>query len=280
MNTGAFETLAADLVSVDAIRDCLNESFSDYLIKFPTFDHTAWLLFLQRQGCDLALSRVGVRDDVVIAFSLVTRRSVDVWRIAVMGARPAARGTGIAPRLLDETIASAARHDVRSVELEAFAQNERAVRLYRSRGMSPTCALYGFDGVIGIVAALHDVREVSIEVGARWAIAMERETGQELPWQVCGDAILRLPGEPTCWRLDEAQLVFTEAPGTVAVMSLLDRDPAYRNGARLLTTLRASFPESILRVSQSQAENGPALAFRHAGWQQMDLYQWLIRRRL
>lgn len=263
-------------VPSDDIRDCLNEAFSDYLIKFPAFDAAGWKYFLSRQGCELALSRVGVQGTRVVAFALVTVRDTKRWRVAVMGARPAARGTGIAGRLLDDVIARAAASGKRSVELEVFAQNERAFRLYRSRGLNPACALLGFEGVIGHAGNMHDVQNVTLAEAAEWADALERQSAGALPWQVCGDAIRALPAQASCWRLDEAQMVWIEAPGTITVQSLLDRNTNYVGAAKLLAALRASCPDTTLRAPQLQADHGPALAFRQNGWREMELSQRLM----
>ena len=115
MTGDGLQIALATSVKSDAIRDCLNEAFSDYLIRMPTFEADSWPSFLHRQGVDLSLSRVGVREEKVEAFSLVTPRGTDRWRVAVMGARLAARGTGIAPRLLDETMSAAQSRGLRKI---------------------------------------------------------------------------------------------------------------------------------------------------------------------
>lgn len=278
LSAANFELLSAALMPTEDIRDCLNESFSDYLISLPKFDDAGWQMFLRRQGIDLSLSLVGVRDNRVMSFSLVSPRGIDRWRIAVMGARPIARGTGIAARLLDETIAAAARLDLRGVELEVFAQNARALRLYQSRGFVALCALHGYEAVAGTRGGQHQVSPVSVDEAACWALAFERDHATSLPWQVGGDALRAVPGSPVCLRLEGAQIVYSEATGAVTVLSLLDLDPEYRAAVALLDMLRASFPEAILRAPQLQAQHGPAIAFLKAGWVQHGLYQLLMRR--
>lgn len=270
--------LPANSVDTDAIRDCLNDAFSDYLIRMPTFDAMAFDGFLHRQGVDLSLSRVGARDGRVMSFALVTPRGADCWRIAVMGARPEARGSGLAPRLLDDTISNARSRQLRSVELEVFAQNVRAFRLYQSRGMQPATVLHGFEAPIGSRRAHLPVRSVTLETGADRACEIEANCAVALPWQVCGEAILRLPLTALCWQSGDAQLVFTEQPGLIVVLSLLDSDSAMTGAIDLLSALRASYPEAVLRAPQLQAEHGPSLAFKAAGWVQAELYQYLMVR--
>jgi GNAT superfamily N-acetyltransferase len=270
----------ATSVPSDDIRDCLNEAFSDYLIRMPNFEADSWPGFLHRQGVDLSLSRVGVQSEHVVAFSLVCPRSATAWRVAVMGARPSARGSGIAPRLLDETIAEAQSRGLRSIELEVFAQNERAFRLYQSRGLQPATALRGFDGSERCRSAMKPVVSVTHQEAARRARDIEASSETPLAWQVCGDAIERLPYVPHCWQFGTAQIVFAEMTGLVMVMSLLDGSPDYRAAADLLGSLRATYREAFLRAPQLHSDHGAAHAFRICGWGEVPLYQNLMIRML
>jgi ribosomal protein S18 acetylase RimI-like enzyme len=278
--TDAVTIAPASSVPTDAIRDCLNEAFSDYLIRLPRFDSDSWSGFLHRQGVEIGLSRVGVIGDRVISFALVTPRSADRWRIAVMGARPEVRGSGIAPRLLDETLADAQSRQLASVELEVFAQNTRALRLYQSRGMKPATALLAFDARASSRRAILPVKSVTHDAAVRRAREIEAGSDVSLPWQVCADAIRRLPGVPHCWQAGSAQMVFVEMTGRVLIQSLLDSDPDYARAADLLATLRDTYPEAALQAPQLQAEHGAAVAFRTAGWLQAELYQNLMVRSL
>lgn len=271
---------SASSVASDAIRDCLNEAFSDYLIHLPRLDEDDWRRFLFRQGVDLGLSRVGVTGEQVISFALVTPRSHARWRVAVMGARPEARGTGIAPRLLDETIADAQTRGLRSVELEVFAQNTRAQRLYLSRGMTPATALRAFDATPSSRRAMLPVVAVSHGAAVQRASEIEAGRGPHLPWQVCSDSIRRLPDTAQCWQSGSAQMVFTEMTGLIIVQSLLDSSPDHASAVDLLAVLRATYPETLLRAPQLQAEDGAARAFRDAGWVEAELYQNLLVRPL
>lgn len=271
---------SASSVPSDAIRDCLNEAFSDYLIHLPRLDDGDWRHFLFRQGVDLGLSRVGVTGEQVISFALVTPHSNDRWRIAVMGARPEARGTGIAPRLLDETIADAQARGLRSVELEVFAQNTRAKRLYLSRGMAPVTVLRAFDATPSSRRTMLPVATVSHGAAVQRASEIEAGRGPYLPWQVCSESIRRLPGTAHCWQSGSAQMVFTESTGLIFVQSLLDGAPDYASATELLAVLRATYPEAMLRAQQLQAEDGAARAFRDAGWVEAELYQNLLVRPL
>ncbi len=235
-----------------------------------------WRAIAQQEGVDLRLSIAACRGDTVMAFGLVAPRAGGISRVATMGARPEARGTGAAPLLLDQLLAEARTRGDVSVELEVIAQNERAFRLYRSRGFLPVVTLCGFEtaGGRGGDAA---IVEVSREDGALWAAAFEREEREPLPWQVTGGAIARAPTTQRIWRLAQAQAAWLESADTITVKSLLDRDARYADAARLLGALAHRFPAHKLRGPQIHRETGPADAFARAGWTRSPLYQYLMR---
>jgi len=266
----------ADSVEPDKIRDCLNEAFSDYLIRMPALDAEGWRGFVNRQGVDISLSRVGLREDRVEAFALATARDSKIWRIAVMGARPDLRGTGLAPRLLDETLDDARSRGLSSVELEVFAQNERAFRLYESRGMKPVSSLFGYEAVAGRPGSDVPVQPVTLDRARLRAQEIERASALPLPWQVGPAAISRLPGTAQCWQHCSAQVVFSEMMGLIHIHSLLDSSTDHHSAAELLGALRAAFPEAVLRAPQLQAEHGAAQAFRSAQWTEAALFQYLM----
>ena len=119
---------------------------------------------------------MAVHASAIAAFSFVCPRpEVGRWRLGIMGALPTARGTGAAPALLDDFIDRARGEGLTWVELECFAENERALRLYRSRGFEPVDALDGWKapepaalspavasaGDVQAVATAGDVRAVA-----------------------------------------------------------------------------------------------------------------------
>jgi len=272
-------TSAAEAQS-GALREAFNASFADYLIRFPTLDDEGWRTFVTRQGIDLSLSFAATQGSDVVAFAMITPRPGARTRIAVMGARPEARGTGIAKRLLDDAVSAALARGDRWIELEAFAQNVRAVALYRSRAFEPVTALYGFiasqrEGL----AQDADVREASREDASRFAAAIDRDDPTLLPWQVGGEAILALPGNVRAWRYGAGQMVFQDSD-PITVISLLERGEGHGDSLRLIAALRHVFPERELRAPQLHREEGPARAFDEAGWTRQELHQLYLRRQL
>src|SRR5688572_25328379 len=75
-------------------------AFADYLIGPFRQPLELWPRFLGRQGVDIEQSRVASGTGGILAFALVAPRpDAASWRLGVMGAVPAARGTGAAPAL-------------------------------------------------------------------------------------------------------------------------------------------------------------------------------------
>ena len=266
----------ADAVSPDALRTAFNASFADYLLKFPPFDAAAWRTFVQRQGVDLAASRAALRDAAVVAFSMITPRTQQRTRIAVMGAVPSERGSGVAASLLEEAIANAQARGDHWLELEVFRTNHRAVALYRRHGFEPVCELHGWRAAPGQGRAqVCDVNEVARAAASRWLVTLD----DALPWQASGAAVQAAPAEVQAWQLGKAQLVFTlGADNSAAVVSLADRDPSHVAATELLAAMRQRFPVHTLAAPECQRSDGASRAFEAAGWARQPLMQWFMRR--
>lgn len=266
-------TLPADLLHA-----AFGEAFSDYLIGPFQLPLALWPGFLARQGVDLDLGRAVLDQGQLQAFALVAPRpDIGRWRLATMGAVPAARGSGSAPRLLDDLLQRARAAGQQAVELEVFAQNERALRLYRSRGFEPRHTLHGYQAAAGVVAP---VREAGAEIDAGLAMDWLRDVARarvaDLPLQVT-DLVLRNAAALRAWRCGTAQLLASQAPdGSVNIASLIDLDPAQRDAQVLLQALRAEFPHSLLRVPQLQRLDLGGQALRALGFEPQPLHQLLM----
>jgi ribosomal protein S18 acetylase RimI-like enzyme len=271
---------AAELAP-ERLHEAFGLAFADYLIGPFKVAFDAWPTLLARQGVDLGLSRALLRGDQVLAFALVARRAdPGRWRLATMGALPAARGSGAAPRLLDELIARARQAGLAMLELEVFAQNERALRLYQGRGFEARHELHGYLAPPGVVApAVCAYRAVSIEAALAWLAAAEARI-VDLPLQVTAGS-LRVASDPTAWQRGMAQLVFTRPDAaTVVLVSLIDTDSAQQDARALLQALRAEFPAQSLRVPQLQRLDLGGQALRALGFETLPLHQLLMRRSL
>lgn len=268
-------------------------AFADYLIGPFQLSLAQWPGFLARQGVDMALSRAAVVGGELRAFALVTPRLArGRWRLSTMGALPSARGSGVAPALLDDFVARARADGVAGVELEVFAANERALRLYRSRGFEAVHPLHGYERAPGVGAAPAVARRIEppvdpIPLDEAWRWLDEADAGiGDLPLQVTAP-VLKLsaafapPGAPLlAWRHAQAQLVFAEQPAqrTILVNSLVDRDPAQPGARALAEALAARYPGHTLRVAPLQRPDLGGEALQRAGWRPQPLHQWLMCR--
>lgn len=269
-------------------------AFTDYLIGPFVLTLAQWPGFLARQGVDLAASRAAIVDGELRAFALVAPRPArNRWRLATMGAVPAARGGGAAPMLLDDFIARAAHADMEAVELEVFAANERAVRLYRSRGFEMAHPLNGYERDAKAASLTADepalpVRPVGIEDALEWLGQAEART-TDLPLQVSA-AVVRVAAQAApanaplqTWRAGQAQLTFgaptaATAHTAVNVVSLIDLDPTQQGAAALAHALITAHPGRTIRVPALQRPDLGGDALLRAGFAKQPLHQWLMRR--
>ncbi|WP_197047223.1 N-acetyltransferase [Paucibacter sp. KBW04] len=269
----------------DALRQAFVAAFADYLIG--PFEPTPeqWPAFLQRQGVDLSLSRAALRVGLdeqtgveLLAFALVAPRpELGRWRLATMGALPAARGSGAAPALLDDFVQRAAAQGQAAVELEVFAQNQRALRLYQSRGFVARHELHGYLAEPGRIGGLdHPVHEIARPADALdW---LQEQAPPDLPLQV-SPPILRQSALHT-WRWGRAQLMFALPDvHSLQISSLLDvSGPAQRDARVLLQTLAARYPQRTLRVPALQRPELGGEALRELGFERQGLHQlWMLR---
>lgn len=262
-------------------------AFADYLIGPFNLTLAQWPGFLARQGVDLALSRAAVVDGALIAFALVAPRPErGRWRLGTMGALPAARGTGAAPALLDDFIARAHHHRIGTLELEVFAANERALRLYQGRGFEIVHPLRGYERAPGPTAGeAPSVQALALDEAWAWLDAVDARVA-DLPLQVT-PRVLRVAGAAApadaplqAWRHGGAQLVFGEQPAQQAVVvhSLVDLDPSQAGTQALAQALAARYPGHTLRVPALQRPDLGGDALQRAGFAQQPLHQWLMRR--
>ncbi|WP_374675731.1 GNAT family N-acetyltransferase [Ideonella sp.] len=273
------------------------EAFADYLIGPFTLTLAQWPGFLARQGVSLSESRATVdAGGQITAFALVAPRpAVGRWRLAVMGARPAARGSGAAAGLLADFLARAAAAGVGRVELEVFAQNTRAVRLYEKHGFAVAQGLFGHELAPGAgpacaaspaattpALAAHDV---ALDEAAAWLDAAEQRV-PDLPLQV-GAGSLRAaeqaaPGSLAAARAGDAQIVWSSPaePAAVVVHSLVDPSAGQAGAEALLRALQARHPGRTLRVPPLQRDDLGGLAWQRLGAARQRLHQWLMTRPL
>jgi ribosomal protein S18 acetylase RimI-like enzyme len=163
--------------------EVFNAGFSDYLVPLQLDDGT---LRTHLRENDIALDRSPVAvDEGPVAFALLGVRGPDAW-IGGMATAPAHRRTGLARRMLDAAIDSAAEAGCETVWLEVVDRNAAAVPLYRDRGFAQVRDL----AVWSLPATESaDAREAGEREAHAW-IAGHREERE--PWQRADGTLDRL----------------------------------------------------------------------------------------
>ena len=274
--------VAADILAPADLHAATVAAFADYLAGPFQMTLEQYPSFIARQGIDLARSRVAVDVGAIGAFSFVCPRpEVGRWRLGVMGALPAARGTGAAPALLDDFIARANAEGLPWVELECFAENERALRLYRGRGFEVVGALNGWKAPdMGALAPApaRDVQAVDREPALAWL----DDANRCLPWLPfpSSDRCMAAQVRPlTFWRSGTAQAAFSVVEGTpTQIHSLVDLDPGLRDAEALARAVLAAHPDSFAPPILRDDLGGDAL--RRAGFVRHGMSQVLMHRKL
>ncbi|NCT83343.1 MAG: GNAT family N-acetyltransferase [Comamonadaceae bacterium] len=271
-----------DQIAPEALHAAFGRALADYVAGPFQLPLAQWPGFLQRQGIDLALGRAVLDDGgAVQAFALVAPRpGLARWRLGTMGALPEARGSGAAVRLLQDFVRRGRAAGLAAVELEVFAQNERALRLYRRHGFVEQHALHGWQRL----APAGEPGAMPAAVAADDALAWLREAEQriaELPLQVSADIVATLPAGWTAWRRGGAQLVFSgDATAGLTVRSLIDLDPAQQDAEALLRALLAAHPGARVGVPALQRPDLGGAALRRCGFAPEPLHQFIMRRDL
>ena len=280
----AFSFEPADRIAPAQLQQAFEAAFADYLLGPFTMTRAQWPVFLGRQGVELGASRVAMQGDEVLAFALVAPRpAIGRWRLATMGALPPARGSGAAPALLDDFIARATAAGLPGVELECFAQNERALRLYRGRGFEPVHPLLGYTRPAGPLPAeashpAGSTRRVDLGDAFEWLAEVDLRRG-DLPLQVTPTALKALPVVLQAWRQGTAQLVFAAAgDDALTIHSLVDTDAAQRGAQALVAELVREHPRHRIAAPQLQRPDLGGDALERVGFERLPLYQWLMRR--
>lgn len=277
--------LPGDAIASTDWHAAFTAAFADYLIGPFQLTPAQWPGFLARQGVDLPSSRGWVVQGELRAFALVAPRAgIGRWRLATMGAVPAARGSGAAAALLDDLVGRAREAGIATLELEAFAANERAVRLYRGRGFEVRHALIGHERPADApapspAATGGETTEPTLAEAWAWLADAEQRIA-DLPLQVTGRALASSPAPLRAWRRGHAQLVFGAGPTdrTITLHSLVDPQPAQADAEALVATLCAQWPGHALRVPALQRDDLGGRALARLGFAPAPLHQWLMTR--
>jgi GNAT superfamily N-acetyltransferase len=268
---------AADF-EAGALAACFTAAFDGYLAGSFVMDAASLPRFLARQGADPALSRCVVDDAGALLGLCFVGEFARRRRVGGMGLLPAARGTGAARGLLRQVVDEARDAGCDAVELEVFAQNEPAARLYRSEGFVELAPLWGFERAPAPLPVAADVepQPVDIDGAARWLV---RHGHPDLPYQVSGHALARSDPASTLWRTGQGLMQFAPAgPDRLAVGLLNDLHPSQQDAGRLLAALIARHPGHTIRAPQLMREDVAGRAFRQLGFVPLPLHQLQMRK--
>jgi len=272
----------ADAVAPADLHAAFVAAFADYVAGPAQVGFEDWPALVARQGIALAPSRVVLADGQVRAFALVAPRPQGRrWRLACMGAVPEARGSGAAPALLDDFVVRAAAAGQVAVELECFARNERALRLYKSRRFIARHELTGW-------ALAEDVptpapvgaapREVDRATAFAWLDAAERHVG-ELPLQVTAPVLAASVRPLRFLQRGSALLAWSDpGDGPLQVASLVDTANTQADAQALVAAMRATRPGAAVSVPAIQRDDLCGNALRRLGFVRQELHQLMMLR--
>lgn len=276
----------ADAIPEDRLHALFLEAFADYVAGAPQLPLDQWPVLLARHCIDLPLGRVVVQDGEPVAFALVAPRPESGrWRLAAMGAAPAARGSGAAPALLADLAGRARDAGMRELELECFAQNERALRLYRRAGFAPVAELHGYDrpAVEGAATdaaapdlATKDPFEVERASALAW-LAEAHAAVPNVPLQTTARGLAAHGHALRTWRSGAALLAFeATSGGRVVIHALFDATPAGLDADALVATLAARARGRAIAAAPIHRDDLGTAALRRAGFARQRLHQLLM----
>lgn len=290
----------ADEVAPADLHALFLAAFADYVAGAPQLPLEHWPRLLARHGVDLPAGRVVLRGDEPVAFALACLRpDVGRWRLAAMGALPAARGTGAAVALLDDLAHRARAAGARELELECFAQNERALRRYGRHGFVVVAELFGYDrGAVDHDRAAGDPTTPAAD-GARprptppgasqtdvavldrsttlAAFAAAQAGVADVPYQTTARGLAAVGDGLVGWRRGAALVALDpDAAGRVALHALFDPDPLGRDADALVGALVARFPDRPVTAIPIHRDDLGAAALRRAGFAPQALHQVLM----
>lgn len=272
---------AADRLPAEAPHAAHAAAFADYVVPGVAVPLAAWSDWLARQGVALSLSRAAcdAHGQVMALVLVAPRPACRRWRIATAGARPATRGTGVAPALVADVLRRAAAVGCVGVELEVVAQNSRAVALYQRLGFARRGALHGHELPAGAFCppAQPAVRAVPLDRAGAWLARAEctLDPARPLPMQM-GPLCLQAPAAGLhAWQSADgaAQLVVSETGAALRLRSLVDLSGGQTATAALCAAAQDAPPGQPLRVPPLLRDDLGGAALRAHG-RLHPLHQW------
>lgn len=262
----------------DAAADAFNGCYEGYLIPVR-MEAAPMAARFAAEDLDPAASWIVHAADEPAAIGLIARRG-DHSRLAAFGVAPAWRGTGLARTALEQLIGEAQVRGDLSMELEVFAQNVAAARLYEKAGFAAFDRLLGFEkpnrGRPGPAQ-----RGPVLETIPLSALPFDAGDAASLPWQLQPPTLMRLPAP---WQLlhdGEETFAVADLSSEAAVqLRLLLTSPDGRGRGRARRMLEAIEREAAgrpIRVAQLVPSAFEGLALR-LGFRPLETMQLRMRR--
>jgi ribosomal protein S18 acetylase RimI-like enzyme len=218
-----------------------NRAFTGYIGGTVNLDTMTMAGVLARENVDLTQSLLLLDDDQPAGFALIARQG---WtsRVAAMGIVPEAQEKRHGTWFMEQVIQAAKERGDKTIVLEAYEQNVRAVRLYERSGFRIVRRLYGYTASDLTGAAHPDLSETDIYETAKQIVQHGR---LDLPWQVSGMSIARLTPPSRAFRLGDAFAVISDPSRDTIVIRGIIVSPVVRHlgqGTQLIRALAASYP--------------------------------------
>jgi GNAT superfamily N-acetyltransferase len=267
----------AECTSAD-VAQALNQAFRNYIVPVQ-LSVEGYERRLRGEGLDPFASRIYLRDGAPVAVLLVARRG---WtsRVAAMAIVPELRARHLGRVMMETAIAEARSRCDRSMVLEVFEQNTRALRLYASLGFRPHRRLVGYRWQAA--AAGGEVPEVLTEIDPlHFARMAGAECAPGLPWMLAPETLSSATAPARAFCLNGRAAALVADPGRdVLVLGGLVVERAHRRkglGTRLLHALQVALPGRTWMIPPVVPENLADGFLCGMGWERQVLTQYEMR---
>jgi ribosomal protein S18 acetylase RimI-like enzyme len=209
---------------------------------------------------------------------VLTSTAGDRARIASMGFVPEVRGMKLGRTVLDKINNDLQQENFRSLELEVFEQNKRAVALYESKGFKPIRRLFGCNGQVEVRPPNIELSSIDLQSAADLC---ETFDDLEMPWQISAWRIRQLEGRNLAWSYRKKALVVASKPqaSKISLTTIIVRPDCRGNGLgrEIIHALQYTFPGLILNVPQLCPEETSGF-FQSLGFTSLELNQIQMRK--
>ncbi|MFN8400435.1 MAG: GNAT family N-acetyltransferase [Anaerolineales bacterium] len=257
------------------LADLMTRGFEGYIVPINITDSILHTM-IRRDGIDLTVSRVLMRDDEPVGVAFIARRG---WtsRLAAFGVTSNARSGGVGTWSMEQLLDEAKARGEKEMLLEVIEQNIAGVKLYEKVGFSKIRRLVGYKLENPQVESDVELEEIDIRELAR---LVAYHGLKDLPWQLSGASIMQHTPPSRAFCVNDAYCLITNPEATdIALSSILVKTRSRGAGlsAVLLRALFAKFPNKIWHVSPIYPEE-MGIIFEHVGMVRETLSQWQMSR--